>query len=147
MTNNFSSDLEYGVQMERRFAKLLIEKGYAIEHMSEGCFPDWDIMVQGGKTFEIKSDRKFLETGNVFIETKYKGNQSGLSATKATYFVVVMDNFAHTAKTDDVMRFILSNPQLCRPAYGAGDDGNSVGFIVNGDSYKPKNMQVFELPL
>lgn len=147
MMNNFSSDLEYGVQMERKFAKLLTEKGFTIEHMSEGCFPDWDIMVQGGRTYEIKADRKFLETGNVFIETKYKGSPSGLSATKADYFVVIMDNFSHTAKTDEVMRFILSNPQLCRPVYGAGDDGNAVGFLIKGDSYKPKNMQVFELPL
>jgi len=145
--NSFADDLDYGVRNERRFAKLLVEKGYVIEHMAEGCFPDWDIMVQGGKTFEVKSDRKFLETGNIFIETKYKGYPSGLAETKATYFTVVMGNFAHTAKTDDVMRFVLSNPSICRATYGAGDEGNSVGFVIKGDSYKPKNMQVFELPL
>lgn len=145
--NNFGGDLEYGVKMERRFAKLLVEKGYVIEHMSEGCFPGWDIMVQGGKTFEIKADRKFLETGNIFIESKYKGELSGLTGTEATYFTVVMGNFAHTAKTIDVMRFVLSNPHICKPVYGAGDDGNSVGFLIKGDNYKPKNMQVFELPL
>lgn len=146
MVNNFGGDLSYGQEAERRFAKLLTSKGYVIEHIADGVFPDWDIMVQGGKTFEVKADRKSEETGNFFIETTYRGNPSGLAATKAYYFTIISRGFSHTAKTEDVIRFLLSNPAKWKFIYGSGDDGNSVGILIKESLYKPKNMQVFELP-
>ena len=49
-----------------------------------------DIINLNGKSykFEIKAD-KYVNTGNVAIENRYKGNDSGLN-TKADYFVYVM---------------------------------------------------------
>lgn len=145
MMNNFYGDLAFGEEMQRRFAKTLINKGFVVEYMAEGNFPDYDIKLTNGKTFEIKADRKTKETGNIFIETRYKDEHSGLASTKADYFVVIVENFALVAKTLDVMRFLLASPTKCRPVYGAGDDGNAVGFLVKESDYKPKNMQTFEL--
>lgn len=144
MTNSFQNDLSFGEDEQRKFAKLLISKGFVVEYMAEGKFPDYDIKLTNGKTFEIKSDRKSKDTGNLFIETSYRGEPSGLAYTKADFFVIISGNFALIAKTVDVMRFILSKPSLCRPVYGSGDDGNSVGFLVKEDQYKPKNLQSFE---
>lgn len=66
-------------------------------------FKDWDVVFQDGDTYEsseIKADRNVVNTGNLSIELfsfSVKGGgykeieNSGLSATKAEYFVI----FAH----------------------------------------------------
>lgn len=145
MSNNFESDKDFGEEAQKRFVKTLISKGFIVDFMAEGDFPDYDIKLTNGKTYEIKADRKAEETGNIFLETSYRGEASGLAYTKADFFVVISENFALIAKTMDVLRFVVSKPMLCRAIYGAGDDGNSVGFLVKEDLYKPKNLQVFEL--
>ena len=145
MMNNFEDDKSFGEEVQRRFAKTLVNKGFIIDFMAEGDFPDWDIKLTNGKTYEIKADRKAQETGNLFIETSFKGDCSGLTGTRADYFVIIVNDFALIARTEDVMRFILSHPYTCRAVYGSGDDGNSVGFLVKETFYKPKNLQVFEL--
>ena len=145
MMNNFEEDKNFGEEAQRRFAKTLVSKGFIIDFMAEGDFPDWDIKLTNGKTFEIKTDRRALDTGNLFIETSYKGEYSGLAKTKADYFVIIVGNFALVAKTEDVMRFLLSHPLISKPIYGVGDDGNSTGFLIKEFFFKPKNLQTFEL--
>lgn len=140
----FQNDKEYGEKMQKAFCKLLIKEGYAIQHIAEDKFPDWDIQITTGKTFEVKADRKARKTGNIFIETGYRGMPSGLSRTNADYFVIIIDNFAHVSTVEDTMRFVLHHPRKTF-IQKAGDDGLSQGYLINEGEYKPKNMRLYEI--
>lgn len=54
-------------------------------------------LLTGGKTVEVKRDRKWSSTGNLYIETKcwYQRSQSwedsGLAVTKAEYWAFVLE--------------------------------------------------------
>lgn len=140
----FEDDKNFGEEMQKEFCKILIRRGYEIAHVAEGNFPDWDIQITSGKTFEVKADKKTGETGNIFIETRYRGEPSGICATKADYFVVIASNFAHIALSEDVRRFLLFSEDK---AYirKAGDNGMSSGYIIKSELYKPKNMRLYEI--
>lgn len=125
----FSDDKVYGEEMQKAFCKLLIREGYEIAHVAEDNFPDWDIQTTTGKTYEVKADRKTGDTGNIFIETKYKGHPSGLCATNADYFVVITRGWAHISSTKEALRFVLGheNKYFIK---NAGDDKQSQGYLI-----------------
>ena len=94
MTNSFSSfdlDFQYGVDGEKLVSDLLL----------------------GRKTIEVKRDRKWIKTGNIYIETECfftKTNSwemSGLSVTKAGYWAFVIEDSIVIVPTD-VLRFAVS---------------------------------------
>lgn len=142
----FLTDKQYGEEMQKAFCKLLVKEGYAIQHIAVDEFPDWDIQITTGKTFEVKTDRKAKETGNIFIETGYRGMPSGLSRTNADYFVIIVANFAHVSSVEDTMRFVLHYPRKTF-IQRAGDDGLSQGYLIKENEYKPKNMRLYEIDI
>tara|TARA_B100001013_G_scaffold172365_1_gene103465 strand:- start:1689 stop:2072 length:384 start_codon:yes stop_codon:yes gene_type:complete len=66
----FDIDLKYGKEREDRVASLLDKKKNKIEVKTER---DW-----------------WHRTGNIAIETEYRGKPSGLSVTKADYWVHIL---------------------------------------------------------
>lgn len=96
MTNlsSFDLDFQYGVEGEALVSKLLLDN----------------------KTVEVKRDRKWKETGNVYVETRcfYQRSQSwepsGLSVTKAGYWAFVLEDNVLIVRTD-VINFAI-------PLYG-----------------------------
>lgn len=87
MSKSFSSfdlDLEFGVEGENFVKDLLTD----------------------GKTVEVKRDRKWKDTGNLYIETEcfFTANEmwgySGLSVTKAKYWAFVLEDMILIAPTD-----------------------------------------------
>ena len=54
-------------------------------------------LLTGGKTVEVKRDRKWYQTGNLYIETECWSNESkswvnsGLLTTKAEYWAFVLE--------------------------------------------------------
>ena len=54
-------------------------------------------LLTGGKTVEVKRDRRWKDTGNLFIETEYWSNKhnawvpGGIRATKAEYWAFVLE--------------------------------------------------------
>lgn len=63
-------------------------------------------LLTNGSTIEVKRDRRWKETGNLYIETEcfYTGNekwhQSGLSVTKAKYWAFVLEEAILIVPTD-----------------------------------------------
>ena len=57
-----------------------------------------DQLLNGGKTVEVKRDRKWWDTGNIFIEVQcwYNNNNSwedsGLTVSKADYWAFVLES-------------------------------------------------------
>jgi len=83
--SDFDIDLKYGKQGEDTVANIL-----SIE------------------TVEVKRDKRWKETGNLFIETDcwYNASQSweksGLSVSKATHYAFVLENMVVVTTTEDL---------------------------------------------
>ena len=71
-------------------------------------------LLTGGKTVEVKRDRKWHQTGNVYIEVEcwYVASQSwqpsGLSVTQADYWAFVLEEGIIMVPTDYV-RYVVKN--------------------------------------
>ena len=94
---------------------------------------DWVNKIFNGKTFvEVKTDAIMGKTKNIFIEYKFKGKPSGLSTTKASYWIYKM--------YDEDCAIIVSVERLkalCREFYVqkkymrvGGDNNMSDGFLI-----------------
>ena len=64
----FDIDLRFGQERETTFAEIL--------------------MIRGGNHVELKSDQKAHVTGNVFVEYRQHGRESGIATTKAHWWTV-----------------------------------------------------------
>ena len=71
-------------------------------------------LLTGGRTVEVKRDRKWHQTGNVYIEVEcwYVASQSwqpsGLSVTQADYWAFVLEEGVIMVPTDYV-RYVVKN--------------------------------------
>ena len=50
-----------------------------------------DILGDARGTLEVKRDFKVSDTGNIAIEYRYRNKPSGIAATKATWWALVLD--------------------------------------------------------
>jgi hypothetical protein len=85
--NKFSRDLKQGQLYEEKARGLFKYKKWG---RVEGYFKDYDFWLLAGDKksyFEVKSDKLAAITGNLCIEYGYKGNPSGITATKADYYI------------------------------------------------------------
>lgn len=129
-------------EVELSFEQLkLISKQFR----GDGPFKDWDRNFIEGviseleiaeeiETAEYKTDYLGEKTGNIAVEYKWRGNKSGLAATKAKFFCNVLRNtdgeivaFAHV-RTDIFKR-------TCRKYYETsrdlkGGDNNQANLIL-----------------
>lgn len=93
----FMSDLILGQYYEDEYIKK--RKFKDVYHPKDKAFKDYDLKNKiTGKTYEIKADRKAKGTGNLFVEFEFKGEDSGINATKADYWI------HYITETDDVKK-------------------------------------------
>lgn len=88
------------------------------------------------KTFELKTDIYPRDTGNLVIEFECRGKPSGISVTKADYFVTYFPHFGEiwNIRTSDLKKLIdYLKPEIFE---GAGDIGS------NTRLYKLKKTRV-----
>lgn len=100
---------------------------------------DYDFMISqnGNKiTYECKTDF-FPDTGNIFIETKCRGKDSGINVTKADWFVTY---FTHSnelwyIKTNELKELIEFVPH--KKVVNSGDKGSGTeGYLINKTKFK-----------
>ena len=109
--SDFQYDLKFGNKAETEFAEIVKDS-----------------------TVEIKSDRKTIETGNIYIEYKSRGKQSGLATTKAKTWVykiqegcmIVID----TELLKKTLRYLVKS-RLAVDKVPGGDNNTSLGILVN----------------
>jgi hypothetical protein len=89
--SKFKRDLEFGQTFEKKLVDILPNTGAIL---TTGCFKEYDLrLYQDGKEvrYEVKADRRAINTGNMVIEYEYNGTPSGIATTTAdfyAYFVV-----------------------------------------------------------
>ena len=117
MTNNkqFDIDLKFGLIHENKIKELF----------------------EGKEKIEVKAERdKWKTTGNMVIEIKYKGNNSGLFATEADWWIHIFTSDGDVAMAlmipvNNLKRLVVSllDKGRARIVYG-GDDNNSKLILI-----------------
>jgi hypothetical protein len=85
-TQQFLTDRKRGHPGQGAVALKLRDKGYEVQIVKDGYFPDYDILATKGNirfTGEVKMDYKASETGNVALELE------ALSHSKASMFFIL----------------------------------------------------------
>ena len=63
-------------------------------------------LLTGGKTVEVKRDKRWKDTGNIYVETECYFNRtrswgpSGINATEADYWAIVLEGLTVFIPTD-----------------------------------------------
>ena len=125
----FNTDLKFGKHYEQLTANRINGKDICY---SEGCFKDWDILIDGIK-YEVKADRNAYKYKSFYIEYDCNGKESGIHATKADYWVHIVarptESLSKYYKIPiQVLRDAIKRPEVYK-RYG-GDRNASSGYIV-----------------
>jgi hypothetical protein len=123
----FVNDLAWGKRYEQIAMDMI--GGNAIV-CPNGAFSDWDFKVDD-EAYEVKSDRRAYKTGNLCIEYEHTNIPSGISISKATYyiyFVIRQDNTYDCYKipVTEIKRII----NTFNPRKASCDNGNSHFYLV-----------------
>jgi len=102
----------------------------------EGKFKDYDLIMPNRHiTVEIKKDVMAKDTGNYAIEFRCNGNPSGISATKALYWVIVDEGQMLWFLTGSLKNFLKANWKYLKKVKG-GDDNSSEMILVKKEDLK-----------
>lgn len=119
----FRQDLEFGQASE-----LLLKHHLELEGINSTSINDatgdlmYEVMV------EVKSDRKWQETGNVAIEIRRDGKPTGISTTGADIIVYVLDGVSAFwyVRTEELKTFLKS----IETKRVMGGDGNRTEMVL-----------------
>ena len=85
MSETFRRDLKDGKEVEKKYLHM-IKSMFPDAYIVDGYCKEWDIYVPSEKIgFEIKSDKKSIETGNIVVEIEFNGKPSALSTSNALW--------------------------------------------------------------
>jgi len=115
MKYDYEQDLALSQECEQKFADKLIEEGVTGVMITEGYFPEYDIITDVA-TYEVKRDRWYERTGNLLIETvscAEKNSPGWFVQTKADYLVVfINDHEFYMVAIADIKELWLKFPYL-----------------------------------
>ena len=66
-----------------------------------------DIIQSGNGLVEVKSDKLARQTGNVYVETQYRGNPSGITSTEADWWAIEVDDDVFVLMKTDRLRELI----------------------------------------
>lgn len=130
---NFTTDLSFGKKWEHLAQRLL---GENVVEVADGCFKDWDFRTANA-SYEVKADRYAHRTNCCFIEYECNGKPSGITASKADYymyFAVKPNNEYDVYKIPtDAIREACKKPLATK---SGGDNYKVKGHIVSLQDFK-----------
>lgn len=138
---NFKLDLKLGNDGENVLIKYLESKGGTLINTNNDNKYDIKMLIKGKeKTYEIKTDVKCLplfDTGNIFIEFESRNKPSGISVTKADWFVTYFKYLGEIwfIKSNKLRTLISeNNPPIFK---NAGDIGSAThGYLLKRNLFK-----------
>lgn len=93
-------------------------------------------ILTGGLTVEVKRDRRWVETGNIYIESAFYSRathnwiQSGIMVTKADRWAFVLEGLVVIATTTDIRKAVDT---YGRPISNNIPPNPSKGFLITVD--------------
>ena len=128
--DTFNRDLKTGQVYEDIVLKKIQDK-YPQAYKQEGYCKDWDIYVpELSIGIEVKSDQKSQYTGNIVIEIEFNGKPSGLTTTKAQYWVIFDSDLYIWFKVGDIRRCIKENDLFPAQFVGKGDSKMKTAYLI-----------------
>jgi hypothetical protein len=139
----FKQMLEYGQRFEKQAQQHIISymkttHNINCEIVEECCDSRYDFKIMDTATkktytFEVKADKASIKTNNFFIETNgYDMKPSGLTTTKANFYIITDETNFYLLKTD-TLKYIINNNNFKIRALGPRDNITSLGVIVPCD--------------
>jgi len=136
MYYNFNKDLIIGEEGEETIIQDLISMGAKYDSNNKTNSHDLIVTYKNKSiSYECKTDF-FDETGNMFIETSSRGKDSGITITKADWFVTYFKklNEIWYIKTDKLKEIINNNKH--KLVYNIGDpESKTNGILINKYMY------------
>jgi hypothetical protein len=123
--SDFTADLQDGSKYEDALVAFLKGQGHSTARALHIYTKDYDVVCDCGLSYEVKHDRQSGNTGNVAIETECRGKASGLTATKALFYVWYLKDEIIFVATDAMHGLIEGR----RPIMG-GEQKASKLFLV-----------------
>lgn len=132
---NFRKDLGIARKTERQIADYLVSKGY--EFIDECDNADYDIRMKTPSgdviTIEIKEDFTCRKTGNVGLEYHCRGKPSGISVSKADFYLYKVhepsgEKNMYIIKTSE-LKEMVENKLWFREVNGGDPGSNSLNYL------------------
>lgn len=146
---NFKTDIKEGEKGELIITEFLEEKDFKLLRDNKDNQYDLKMLNHLGKetTFEIKTDfycSPKRDTGNMFIEIESRGKLSGISVSKANWFVTYYPHFkeAWFIKSNSLRNLIEQNN--FRMVTGGDPGSNTKGYLIRRSTFK-ENFNVQDI--
>ncbi len=132
---NFRQDHKIARKTERQIADYLVSKGY--EFIDECNNADYDIRMKTPSgdviTIEIKEDFSCRKTGNVGLEYHCRGKPSGISVSKADFYLYKVhepngEKNMYIIKTSE-LKEMVENKLWFREVNGGDPGSNSLNYL------------------
>jgi len=128
--DNWDSKLAEGNKNELEIIELFKNVFPDIDFYKDGKQKEADLCIPSHQTLlEVKYDAMSDETGNFGIEYLWRGNKSGLAATKAHWYIMSDSSNHHIFKSYHLKDFLKLNWQYFKKVKG-GDDGDAELILV-----------------
>ena len=138
---NFNQDLVLGNSGEIVIKEFLEKKGCEFINLNDDNQYDLKMKKNNNEiTYEIKTDvfvAPIYDTGNIFIEYESRGKYSGISVTKADWFVTYFKYLKEIwfIKSETLKTLIQENEFPI--FYDAGDVGSAThGYLIKRKDFK-----------
>ena len=105
---------------------------------------DYDFKDSNNITYEVKADRKSHLTKRFFIEygqqtlANTEFQPSGISESKADYFMITYGESFYNIKTDVIRYLILSKKHYDRLTYNTNRKEQTMGILIVESDLKPR---------
>lgn len=130
MINTFNKDLKRGKQIEYKVLNQIKTK-YKNAYIERGYFKEWDIFIpELNFGVEVKLDKKSKYTGNIVIEINFNNKPSGLSTTKAKYWVIYDGYKYNWFLVNDINKCINDNNLKYYSFIGEGDSKMKDAYLI-----------------
>ena len=87
---NFEACLKLGQLMEEKAIDRIIKHFDNEYRLTERCDDyKYDFKLSNGLSYEVKSDLLSIKTGNIYLENVSRGKESGISRTKAHFYIII----------------------------------------------------------
>ena len=145
MHYDFKKDLQDGQLAEREAIEKLQVHFPEISDFEQSDTKNYDIkgILDGSPiTFEVKNDLMAHKTGNVAIEYKCRGKASGLSTSKADYWIYKFDNTFFLFKTETLRQRLFIEKAYFRPVTGGDVGSNTKMYLVKVTELRKWGMKL-----
>jgi|TARA_B100001758_G_scaffold215497_1_gene201203 hypothetical protein len=130
MVEDFKADLERG-KFHEIYVLNKIQKKYSQAYIVDGYFKEYDIFIpELNFGVEVKFDNRSVKTGNIIIETASNEKPSGISTTKAKYWVIYDGMQYNWILTDNIRKCISNHNCKERKFVCKGDTKTKQAYLI-----------------